>query len=206
MEQLKAIKEQITSLVQGQLANVQNVDTKELGEAIDMIKDLAEATYYCSITEAMEEGKEEQKKGNTYYYTTPMMMPYDDYEMGRMYYGGRGSGSSSGSGSGNSGGGRSYYSTYNPVKGGMGSEHYYTERPMSMDMFQRDPLEGRSPRMRKMYMESQKMHDLPAKKEENLENYMTELSKDITEMIKEATPEEKQILQQKLTTLSSKIM
>jgi hypothetical protein len=29
------------------------VDTKELGEAIDMIKDLEEAIYYCTVTEAM---------------------------------------------------------------------------------------------------------------------------------------------------------
>lgn len=27
----------------------------ELGEAVDMVKDLAEAEYYCTITEAMHE-------------------------------------------------------------------------------------------------------------------------------------------------------
>ena len=63
MEQLKAMKEQLTSIVQGQLAHIDSVDTKELGEAVDMIKDLAEAIYYCRITEAMDESK---NKGNTY--------------------------------------------------------------------------------------------------------------------------------------------
>ena len=53
MEQLKSMKHQLTSIVQEQLSNTQNVDTKELGEAVDMIKDLAEAIYYCTIIEAM---------------------------------------------------------------------------------------------------------------------------------------------------------
>ena len=38
-----------------------------------------------------------------------------------------------------------------------------------------------------------------------LENYMQELTQDITEMIHDATPEEKQILQQKISVLASKI-
>lgn len=39
-----------------------------------------------------------------------------------------------------------------------------------------------------------------------LENYMKELSSDITEMIADASPEEKQLLKQKMTTLMSKIV
>ena len=89
MEQLKAMKEQLTSIVQGQLAHTDSVDTKELGEAVDMIKDLAEAIYYCSITEAMDENKD---KGNTYYYPTyrpDMMTRYDEiFDHHSMLYGG----------------------------------------------------------------------------------------------------------------------
>ena len=55
------MKEHIVSAIQGQMGNLQNVDTKELGEAIDMVKDLAEAIYYCTITEAMSE-KDEDKE------------------------------------------------------------------------------------------------------------------------------------------------
>jgi hypothetical protein len=41
------------------MTHLDSVDAKELGEAIDMIKDLSEAIYYCTITEAMEaKGKE----------------------------------------------------------------------------------------------------------------------------------------------------
>jgi len=59
MEQLKAIKSTLVSLVQSQLGDVQHTDAKELGEVIDMIKDLEESMYYCSIVEAMEKSREE---------------------------------------------------------------------------------------------------------------------------------------------------
>ena len=38
-----------------------------------------------------------------------------------------------------------------------------------------------------------------------LEHYLNELSKDIVEMVEDASPEEKQMLNQKLTTLAGKI-
>ena len=52
-EALKMMKEQLMSCVQGQLGDISKVDAHELGEAVDMIKDLAEAIYYCTITESM---------------------------------------------------------------------------------------------------------------------------------------------------------
>ena len=44
MERLKAMKENLMNSVQAQISgNLDCVDAKELGEAVDMIKDLAEA-------------------------------------------------------------------------------------------------------------------------------------------------------------------
>ena len=60
MEELERIKEQLITCVQYQMMNLQDVDAKELGEVIDMIKDLSETAYYCSIAEAMEDSKEEK--------------------------------------------------------------------------------------------------------------------------------------------------
>lgn len=40
MHRLKEMKDCLVSCVQTQLADISNVDTHELGEAIDMIKDL----------------------------------------------------------------------------------------------------------------------------------------------------------------------
>ena len=193
MEQLKSMKHQLTSIVQEQLSNTQNVDTKELGEAVDMIKDLSEAIYYCNITKAMEENEKQYKSGNSYY-TRPIY--YDDKEYGypyydkeRMYYSGNKGNMNMGTD-----GSRRYY-----------MPEFYREREMPRENLMRDPREGRSPLSRRMYMESKEMHQDTAKKMQELEKYVQELSADITEMIAEATPEEKQLLKQKIATLSNKI-
>ena len=55
MERLKSIKDILMGCIESQMTNLDEVDTKELGEAIDMIKDLEEAIYYCTIIEAMGE-------------------------------------------------------------------------------------------------------------------------------------------------------
>lgn len=57
MKKLKHMKNCLKDIVMCQMDDLKNVDTKELGEAIDMIKDLYEAMYYCAITEAMEDKK-----------------------------------------------------------------------------------------------------------------------------------------------------
>lgn len=56
-----------------------------------------------------------------------------------------------------------------------------------------------------MYMESKEMHKDQGTQMKELEKYIQDLGEDITEMISNATPEEKQLLQQKIATLSTKI-
>lgn len=187
MERIKTMKEQLMACVQGQMGNLANADAKELGEAVDMLKDLSEAEYYCSITKAMEQ--QEKEKERPYYYMD-RMIPYRDIDRdyGRMYYGDSGYGGNQSSGNSQSGG-RNY--SYQ-------EREYY---PSNM----RDMREGRSPMSRKMYMESKEMHHDKAKTMKELETYMTELSQDITEMIRDASPEEKQLLQKKIATLATKI-
>ena len=55
------------------------------------------------------------------------------------------------------------------------------------------------------YMEGKEMHNDPKSQLKELEAYLQELSTDVTEMIKDASPEEKATLRQKMTTLASKI-
>ena len=57
----------------------------------------------------------------------------------------------------------------------------------------------------KMYMESKEKHHDRSVQMQELEQYMKELSQDVTEMISGELPEEKQLLKTKLTTLVSKI-
>lgn len=175
MERLKNIKECLVAQIQGQMGNLSQVDAKELGEVVDMVKDMEEAIYYATITKAME-GKEHEKTER--YYTPMYYRDMDRYNDGRMYY--------------------------NENSTNMTNEpKYYTEKEYPIGL--RDMREGRSPISRKMYMESKEMHHDKSKKMKELEKYMRELSDDIVEMIEDASPEEKQILQQKLDALISKI-
>lgn len=180
MEELKAMKKCLMSQVQSQMGHLDQVDAKELGEAIDMIKDLEEAIYYKTITEAMTEkekysGMMPQESHYNYYSYYPM------YENGRMY-------ATNGNSSSSSNGNTSY---------GM---NYYEEYPMM-----RDPREGRSPINRRMYMESKHLHHDKSMQMQELDKYLKELSSDITEMIQDASMEEKELLKNKLTTLASKV-
>lgn len=194
IEALKSMKENLMCSVQSQMGNLHQVDAKELGEAVDMVKDLAEAIYYCTITEAMEKKDNEQSQ-QTVYYTERYIDPYYrdmDRDHGKMYYTER---SNSNSSMNRSGGNMSNYDD-------MG-ERWYRERPYDMPM--RDMREGRSPMRRKMYMESKEMHKDSKESMMELEKYLQELSTDITELVSEATPEEKQILQQKIAAIATKI-
>ena len=69
----------------------------------------------------------------------------------------------------------------------------------------RDSREGRSPMSRKTYVESKELHHDKAVQMKELDKYMQELTQDIVDMIKDASPEEKQLLKQKISVLSTKI-
>lgn len=74
----------------------------------------------------------------------------------------------------------------------------------------RDSREGRSGRSRRTYMETKELNkdnsaESKQKKMKELESYMGELSSDITDMINDASPEEKALLRQKLQVLTQKI-
>lgn len=55
MEQIKDLMKNIVSCVSAQATHMDQADTKEMSEAMDMIKDLAMAEYYCAVTKAMED-------------------------------------------------------------------------------------------------------------------------------------------------------
>lgn len=198
---------------------IENVDTEEMGEVVDIIKDLAEAEYYAKISKAMDESEygedydwkgaydEHERKGyrgqlrdsrNRYMsrrglrmgYEEPMMIPMD-YRMDIDEY-------------------KSMDPQYMRDMD-MPNKMYYTEPGMSrMQGTMRDTREGRSGMMRKSYMETKEMHkgntpeDKQAKVKE-LDAYMKELSEDVTEMITDASQEEKNVLKSKMQALLQKI-
>ena len=212
-KRLQHMKESLVSCVENQLTHLESVDTKELGEAIDMIKDLEEAIYYCTITKAMNEkgeGKEEHYK----HYS---QMQYRDMDrgMGRMYYedprymggndtyrqyssnGGQSNSGSSSSGSNNSSSGQGQ-------SGGNsgGSSRQYSEKEYEL---MRDRREGKSPMSRRTYMEAKESHSDKAHQMKELENYMQELTQDVVEMVEGASAEEKQYLSKRVAALANKL-
>ena len=178
MERLKHMKEMLMGCVEGEMTHLDRVDTKELGEAIDMIKDLAEAIYYCTITESMEKGDKEKEKYYPVDYYRDMDKPY-----GYMYY--------------TDSHGVSHPSA-NMSTGSQETRNY----PIEI----RDYREGRSPMTRKTYME-RKIHGGGKEVQvQELEKYMHELTNDIMEMLDGASMEEKQMLQKKISALATKIV
>lgn len=89
MDLLKQMKENLIANVQGQMSNLHQADCKELGAAVDMIKDLSEAIYYCSVTEAMESSDKEKSNAMRYTYPPVMYNGYGTYmNSDQMYYNG----------------------------------------------------------------------------------------------------------------------
>lgn len=177
MERLKTMKDQLINCVQSELSDMSRANTHELGEAVDMIKDLEETIYYATIVKAMEDREDKKEETRTMYYPViydPMKRArYDhwaDTEGERMYY-------------------------------PRGRMMYHEDYPAEM----RDYREGRSGMYRRTYMESKEMHEGKEKQMHELEEYMKELTGDVMDMIKDATPEEKMMLVQKLSTLADKI-
>ena len=191
MERLKSIKDNLIAAVQCQ--DISSADAKEMGEVVDMIKDIEEAIYYCTITKAMEEKYPEQsmyyggRRGGMRRY-----IPYMDYrpeiyrdmDYDRMYY--------TESGMAQTPSGR--YS-------GSVSQRTKMEAPVRIY----DSREGRSGMTRRNYMEGKEMHHNQDAQMQELKKYMQELSEDITEMIQDASPDEKLLLKQKLTSLIQKL-
>ena len=229
MENLKKMKECLIGVAESQVyGNIDKVNAEELGEVMDMIKDLSEAVYYCTITESMEQQAKEEQMGQSMYYTPYPMDPYapryyDGSSPMSMYAqggsssngGGRG-GRSSGGNNARGGGSRGYmdgmirryddgqtsYSVYND--GSYYPTYHEPMNPVYRDGMMRDPKEGRSGERRKMYMEG-KGHKDKTKQMQELDSYMQELANDMSEMIQDASPEEKTLLQQKIATLAAKI-
>lgn len=196
MEQLKTIKESLVACVQGQLGDLKKVNAKEMGEVIDMIKDLEEAMYYCAITEAMEKTAEEKQNN-------PMSVNYYMEGGDRSYYDGQ-----SRNANGNfSSSGRSSQSNSSSMSDGRYYVPYMEYAPYMMrDSRWRDEHFGdRSGMSRRMYMEGKQYHGDEQQSMKELEHYIKDLGEDLTDMIKESSNEEKQVLSTKLQQLAAKV-
>lgn len=148
--------------------------------------------------------------------------------MNRLYYTDGGSGGSyggnsggnsgqsgnmggSGMNGGNSGGSSGYSDGYDEgSRRGYEDGYRDGERSGRSSGGRRDGREGRSGQSRRSYMETKEANkgNSPQEKQEKmkeLEKYMGELGSDITEMISDASPEERALLKQKMQVLVQKL-
>ena len=198
MDKLMEMKKKIEFMVEEELAKGK-ASAKELGEAVDMIKDLAEANYYCKITEAME--KSENQYGVNYDYRGRMgYMPIDydlpDYEMpmrwdnqltgarmNRMGYTGQVGGNMGNRNSSN-------YRSSGNMSGGMNRNSSNSRYGYSHDDY-----------MTKMDMYDHTNPEMKQKRKELIDERIDELSDMLTDTIEKMTPEEKQMWKMKMNKL-----
>lgn len=179
---------------------VEKIDTKEMSEVIDMIKDLAEAMYYRTVTVAMEEYGEDEEDGRRGYSGQPRSKTSGRYM-------------SRGDGRRNNCGRRGYedevmhYDDMEYMRDmdkGL-NRMYYSDGNYSGNMSNTSRTES----ARKGYEETKTKNDnSPEGKKkamEHLDHYMKELSEDMTEMIGKMDNSEKTLLKTKLQGLVQKI-
>lgn len=187
---------------------IENVDTSEMGEVVDMIKDLAEAEYHSIISKAMKKADEEEEE-------------YDK-ELLRSLKAEYGEES-----------GRRYYDQYRYANGrfapkGKGTYrrgyeeppyyHMYPEaehmRDMDRDygkMYYTEPMnESGYDRAKRNYTETKEMHSgtTPEDKEQRmkaLDKYIKTVTNEIIKIVSDnATTEEKSLIKNNMNNLMSK--
>lgn len=190
---------------------VENVNAEEMGEAVDMIKDLCEAEYKAVIVKSMKKADEEEEEYDKELLRT-LKAEYGE-EGGRRYYDEyryKTTGRFAPKGKGSYVGRRGYEEP--PYY------HMYPERDMDREygrMYYTEPTathtaESNYDRAKRMYTETKEMHkaNTPEDKEhkmKSLDSYTKELASDITGMVADMSAEEKNLLRTKLSTLVSKI-
>lgn len=211
IERIHKMIECLTEKALGELdKGVENVNTEEMGEAVDMIKDLCEAEYKAVIVKSMKKADEEEEE-----YNKELLRALKD-EYGED-------------------GGRRYYDEYRYANGrfapkGRGTRrgyeeppyyHMYPDRDMDREygrMYYTEPTTGSNMRMtessydraKRNYTETKEMHkgntqEDKEHKMKSLDSYAKELTSDITGMVADMTAEEKNLLRNKLSNLVSKI-
>ena len=193
---------------------VENVDTSEMGQVVDMIKDLAEAEYHSIISKAMKKANEEEEE-----YDKELLRALKD-EYGEES-------------------GRRYYDQYRYANGrfapkGRGIRRGYTEPPYyhmpvnyndmeymrDMDksqgkMYYSEPIaphvsESNYDRAKRHYTETKEMHSgiTPEDKEQRmkaLDKYIKTVTNEIIKIVSDnATAEEKNLIKSNINNLVSR--
>lgn len=184
----------------------ENVDTCEMGQVVDMIKDLNEAEYKAVIVKAMKKADEEKEEYDKMllrelkeeYGEDDGRRFYDHYRYSDGRFAPKGHGTYRGYS-------EPYYhmtpEMYRDMDRDTHSRMYYTETGMNESVYDR---------AKRTYTETKEMHrgntpeDKKAKMQE-LERYAKSLTEDVVEMVSDMSDEEKNLLRTKMQILMQKI-
>ena len=211
IKRMHCMIEKLAECAEKQFDNgIESVDTAEMGQVTDMLKDLAEAMYYRTLTKAMDDSDPEEIMEMFERYGDGGRRYYDHYRYadGRFAPKGRGS----------------YRRGYDePPYYHMTPEMYRSmENYRDMDrrdgrMYYSEPTmnsgvhaESRYDMAKRNYTESKELHrgNTPEDKEQKmkeLEKYLREIGSDIAELISDASTEEKNLLKNRMQVIMQKI-
>lgn len=211
IKRMHCMIEKLAECAEKQFDNgIENVDTAEMGQVTDMLKDLAEAMYYRTLTKAMDDSDPEEIMEMFERYGDGGRRYYDHYRYadGRFAPKGRGT----------------YRRGYDePPYYHMTPEMYRNmENYRDMDrrdgrMYYTEPsmnsgvhTESRYDMAKRNYTESKELHrgNTPEDKEQKmkeLEKYLREIGSDIAELISDASTEEKNLLKNRMQVIMQKI-
>lgn len=194
--------------------SVECINTCELGAVTDMIKDLAEAEYHAYIAKAMKEAEEEDEAEEKYMLKSLKEEYGEDdgkryYDMWR-YKNGRFAPKGKGTRRGYDE--PPYYHMTPDMYRGHDPEYWRDmDRNTKGVMYYTEPItmESRYDKAKRGYEESKMTHkeNTPEHKQakmKDLEMYLKELSEDVTQLIADATPEERAMVKAKMHTLTQK--
>lgn len=212
IKRMHCMIEKLAECAEKQFDNgIESVDTAEMGQVTDMLKDLAEAMYYRTLTKAMDDSDPEE-----------IMEMFERYGDGRKFYDhyryADGRFAPKGRGTYRRGYEEPPYyhmtpemyrnmEQYRDMDRGSG-RMYYTEPSMSSDSGSH--MESRYDMAKRNYTESKELHrgntaEDKEHKMKELEKYMREIGSDIAEVISDASSEEKALLKQKMQVIMQKI-
>lgn len=173
---------------------IENVDTAEMSEVVDMIADLSKAMYHRVLTENMlDSGTDEvmemfDRHSKDRRYKMPYEMTVHDYKLHSPEY---------------------LRDMDRHTRGVM----YYTEpleHKEKLHESKDDIYESKYDRAKRMYTETKEIHksnsaeDKQAKMR-SLEAYMKELAEELSEIVTDMSADEKNLLRTKMQTLAQKI-
>lgn len=211
IKRMHCMIEKLAECAEKQFDNgIESVDTAEMGQVTDMLKDLAEAMYYRTLTKAMDDSDPEEIMEMFERYGDGGRRYYDHYRYadGRFAPKGRGTyrrGYDE----------PPYYHMTPEMYRNMenyrdmdrqGGRMYYTEPSMNSGVH----TESRYDMAKRNYTESKELHrgNTPEDKEQKmkeLEKYLREIGSDIAELISDASTEEKNLLKNRMQVIMQKI-